>query len=114
MPVVGLDRDLALSRVGGDLDLLKEIAAIFLEDLPRSVAKIEESISTKDFELLERSAHGLKGAASNFGASDVVEFALNLEKMGREKNLSGAEEGLRTLRSALATLKAELEAFQNS
>jgi two-component system, sensor histidine kinase and response regulator len=109
VPIMGLDRDLALSRVGGDLDLLKEIAVIFLDDLPRTIAEIQDAITASDFEVMERSAHGLKGAAANFGAQSVVEAALHLEKLGRQKDLSSAAEALEHLKLELSTFAAELE-----
>jgi HPt (histidine-containing phosphotransfer) domain-containing protein len=112
--IMGLDRDLALSRVGGDIDLLKEIAVIFLDDAPRTIAEIAGAISSGDFEVLERSAHGLKGAAANFGARDVVDSAYELEKLGRQQILTGAAEAFFALKTALATFQAELEALQKS
>ena len=35
-----LDRATALARVGGDLDLLKEIAGLFLDEYPRALDEI--------------------------------------------------------------------------
>ena len=42
--VGSLDRELALSRVGGDLELLQEIALLFLSDSERMAREIEKSV----------------------------------------------------------------------
>jgi len=105
------DRDLALSRVGGDAELLKEIAELFLEDYPNSLNELHEAVDKRDARMLERSAHGLKGSVSNFGARRAVEAALQLETMGREQKLVEVEQVLHTLELALAALRPELESL---
>lgn len=110
-PGDGLDRDAALSRVGGDLDLLKDIARVFLDDCPRALNELRDAASRHDCKLAERAAHGLKGAASNFGAKRVVESSLRIEKMGRLGNLQGVEGALQSLEDALASLRVELESL---
>src|SRR5262249_1948141 len=61
-----LDRALALSRVGGDAELLKEIAMLFLEEYPRVLDELRNAIARGDARSVERTAHGLKGSVSNF------------------------------------------------
>ena len=106
-----LDRELALVRVGGDIDLLKEIASLFLEMYPEVLEEIRYAADHKDAKALERSAHGLKGSVANFGAATAVESARNLEYMGRDSKLDHAPSELRNLEQALAALKPELEAL---
>ena len=114
MPESMLDRELALSRVGGDEDLLKEIAAIFLEDYPNSIQEIRTAIETGDAKRLETSAHTLKGSVANFGARVAVESALRLEQMGRAQHLEESSEMLRALEQALSALRPELEALRGN
>jgi HPt (histidine-containing phosphotransfer) domain-containing protein len=106
-----IDRRVALSRVGGDAELLKEIAVLFLETYPEVVEEIRTATQQGDAQLLERSAHGLKGSVANFGAAPAVEAARQLEAMGRAHQLEEATEGLRKLEQALAALRPELEAM---
>jgi two-component system sensor histidine kinase/response regulator len=103
-----LDLQLALARVGGDKELLREIAVLFIEDCPRALAEIQEAVIRGDAPKLENAAHALKGSVANFGARDAVEAAFRLEKMGRAKDMSEAEEVLRTLESALSVVCTEL------
>ena len=105
------DRALALSRVGGDVELLKEIAVLFLDDYPKSLSELHQAVESGDARRLERTAHGLKGSVSNFGARPVVDAALQLETMGRAQKLAEVEQVLHTLELALAALRPELESL---
>ncbi|MEQ1883504.1 MAG: Hpt domain-containing protein [Bryobacteraceae bacterium] len=104
-----VDREAALVRVGGDKELLHEIAQIFLEDYPKSLADLRDAGTRGDANRVERTAHGLKGAAANFGAQPVVDAALTLEKMGRQHDLSGFTAALGALERTLSQFKHELE-----
>jgi HPt (histidine-containing phosphotransfer) domain-containing protein len=107
-----LDEALALSRVGGDFELLREVVGLFLEDYPQALDKIRAALAANDASGVEHHAHSLKGSVSTFGAKDVFEAALALEKQGRSGNLSGAQKGLSTLESTLQDLRPDLEALQ--
>lgn len=106
-----LDREVALSRVGGDLELLKEIAELFLDEYPKNLADLHEAIAAGDAKGLERAAHGLKGSVATFGADAAVEAAFRLESMGRARQMVEVAQILNTLELALAALRPELEAL---
>jgi len=108
VPEPGLDRQVALLRVGGDEELLKEIAVIFLEDYPRVLAEIRDAIASNDAKQLEAAAHTLKGSVGNFGAAAVVASALRLEQMGRTAQLEQSAEVLHALEAGLSVLHVEL------
>jgi HPt (histidine-containing phosphotransfer) domain-containing protein len=105
----GFDKDAALGRVGGDIDLLKEIAGVFLGDCPRSLAELRDATARGDCAVVERSAHALKGAAAIFGADRLVSAALHVEKMGHARTLDGISPALSEVEAALDVLRAELE-----
>jgi len=107
-----LDEALALSRVGGDFELLREVAGLFLEDYPHALNRIRSAVEADDASGVEHNAHSLKGSVSTFGAKDVFESALALETQGRGGNLSGARDGLRRLEDSLKALRPDLEALQ--
>ena len=107
-----LDRATALSRVGGDLDLLKEIAALFLEEYPRELDDIHKALATGDAHMLERSAHGLKGSVANFGARAAVDAAFQLEQLGKAGKLDQVPPALSALERTLACLHAELSSIR--
>jgi HPt (histidine-containing phosphotransfer) domain-containing protein len=106
-----LDREVALSRVGGDLELLKEIAVLFLENYQAWLGELREAAARGDPKGVESTAHGLKGSVANFGAQTVVDAALRLETMGRGRDLTGVSQSLAALESALAALRPELESL---
>lgn len=103
-----LDESLALSRVGGDLELLKEVVELFLEDYPSTFQQIRAAVATRDAKALEHHAHSLKGSVSTFGANRAFEAAFALEKQGRGGDLVGAQENLLRLEQALEALRPEL------
>jgi HPt (histidine-containing phosphotransfer) domain-containing protein len=101
-------------RVEGDMELLREIIELFLEDGPRLIAEVRAAVAAGDAVALKRAAHTLKGAASNFGAGAVVAAALELETMGRTGDLSGAAPVRDRLEAALCALDAALAALAAS
>jgi PAS domain S-box-containing protein len=111
-----LDRPTALARVGGDSELLRELAGLFLEEYPRLLEEVRAAVDAEDAVRLKGVAHSLKGSVDNFAAAAVYEAALTLEMLGRNGNLSGAREAYGTLvremerlRPALAALRDGLE-----
>jgi HPt (histidine-containing phosphotransfer) domain-containing protein len=106
-----LDLELALSRVGGDKQLLREIAVLFMEECPRAIAEIQAAVASGDAAKLENAAHALKGSVANFGARNAVETSFSLEQMGRTNQMSEARGMLGKLESALAAVCTELAAL---
>ena len=106
-----LDRENALARVGGDEELLREIAALFLADYPRVLADLRAAVARSDAKAIENTAHGLKGSVSTFGASVAIEAALRIEKIGRAQQFAELGPALATLETALAELRPELESL---
>lgn len=109
---MGFDLSAALERVGGDQELLKEIAELFIEDGPLLLKDVRAAVDAGDTTALQRSAHSLKGSVANFGADAAVEAALNLEKMGANGTLDGAPEALASLESEIQKLVAVLSAIE--
>jgi HPt (histidine-containing phosphotransfer) domain-containing protein len=107
-----LDESVALSRVGGDVELLREVVGLFLDDYPQSLEMIRDAVARGDQSGLERHALSLQGSVSTCGAQEAFDAALALEKQGRTGDLTEAPEGLRRLEDALTALRPELEALQ--
>ena len=62
------DRDAALERMDGDVELLKELVGLFLDECPQRMAEIREALTRRDATKLRQAAHTLKGSVGNFGA----------------------------------------------
>lgn len=82
-----IDREAALSRMGDDLELLQEMAAMFIRDVPRLMASLEAALAAGDAEETARAAHSIKGLASNFGAAPCMEAAFAIEHPARAGQL---------------------------
>ena len=106
--LVTLDRAVALERVGGDAQLLRDIAELFLEEYPKLLASIRSAMQSGDPVGVERNAHSLKGSVGNFGAERAYQAALQLEMLGRQNQLEAGPEALQTLEAALESLRPEL------
>lgn len=110
--LASLDRALALERVGGDEELLREIAALFLEECPRMMADIQAAVLAGDAESLERAAHSLKGSVGNFGARRAFRAAARLEAIGRNRDLTPLPEAWSELAAAMEALGPALADLQ--
>ncbi len=106
-----LDLPTALARVGGDLELLKEIGELFLDEYPRALDDIRAAMAASDAQRLERAAHGLKGSVANFGARAAVDAAFQLEQFGKAGKLDQVPPALSALERALTCLHAELSSI---
>jgi CheY-like chemotaxis protein/HPt (histidine-containing phosphotransfer) domain-containing protein len=104
------DKDEALQRVGGDVDLLRELVEVFLESCPGQLRELREAAAAGDPERMRRTAHAIKGAVSNFGARLAVEAAQRLETMDRD-GVASAAQTCAALEDRLARLQLTLAAF---
>lgn len=105
-----LDLGALLESVGGDQELLDELAATFAAEVPGWIATLRTAVSDADSQTVYRVAHGVNGAIGYFKAPRVRQPAADLEAMGREGRLADAsqavdrlEEGLRALDTFLSS-----------
>lgn len=98
------DRKHAMEITDGNTEFLKELIEMFNGDYPEKLDGISKAIKGKDFNALDKTAHSLKGASGNLGLTRVYELALELEKMGKAKDIEWADK-------TLDELKEELERF---
>ena len=107
--LIRLDYAVALERLGGDEELLQEVAQLFLGEYPSLMSEIHQAVVIGNAYKLERAAHSLKGSIANFGADSAVQAALALEKLGRSGNLTGANEAYADLASIMEQLHPSFE-----
>jgi len=75
-----VDREGALSRVGGNQALLDRFMGLFWERNGNVPADIEAALACDDLDAARRLAHALKGGAGTVGLIEVQGAAENLEK----------------------------------
>ncbi len=105
-----IDWNVAKERLGGGTDTLREFAELAKKETATQLAEILRAIETRDFKLLRRAAHTLKGSVTYFGAEPLVQVALDLENHGRNESWDGCAELLPTLESELARFLTVLDA----
>ncbi len=108
---IAFDKDEILKRFDGDEGFLTELVEIFINDIPEQLSRIKEAVDNRNSKDLEKSAHKLKGAVANFVENAAFETALQLEMMGRENRLDGAEETYGTLMKEVECLVNVLKEF---
>jgi HPt (histidine-containing phosphotransfer) domain-containing protein len=103
------DRIRLLDTVGGDMELLRQIVGLFLDDYAASLANLRQAAAAGDKDKLYSAAHGIKGMVSNFGAERAVSEALALEKRCRSGELDGIEGLAESLSQAVEELAEVLQ-----
>jgi HPt (histidine-containing phosphotransfer) domain-containing protein len=98
----------ALEQLGGNETLLRELAPLFFGEADQLLPELREAISLKDANAVQRLGHTLKGAASHFAADPAMAAAARLESMGRDKNLTGANEAYELLEREVERLQQAL------
>jgi two-component system, sensor histidine kinase and response regulator len=106
-----IDRVSLLERVEGDQELLTEMIHLFQEDAPHLLAAMRDALQRGDMDVLERSAHSLKGAVSNLSAKATAAAALQLEKDAKNKNVESAKGSLVEVERAVKQLLPALAEF---
>ena len=82
----GIDLKSALSRLGGNKQLLKELLYDFYKKYASITEEMNSEIQKGNIDRVEIMAHSIKGIAGNISANDLYETAGELEKAIREKN----------------------------
>jgi CheY-like chemotaxis protein len=98
----------ALTLADGDQELLADLVDLFNRDCARLLNEIRQAVAGRQGIGLARAAHALKGAASNFGATGVVEMARRLEELGQTEELIEAEAICTILEAEVRRLNAAL------
>jgi two-component system, sensor histidine kinase and response regulator len=113
-PRAAIDKSGLLARVGGDVDLMREVIHLFLEDCPMRLSAIRAAVVSGNAEALRNAAHALRGAAGTLSAAGVVDAALVLERLGAENKMAPAEAAWKTLNAEAAHLAAALQELEGT
>lgn len=71
----------------GDPELLLDLIRLFLADGPVKVAAVRDGLAAKDFEVMERAAHSLKGSSGNLGARRLQNTCEQMQLATRNHDL---------------------------
>jgi PAS domain S-box-containing protein len=110
-PGFSWDKTRALSRLGGDEELLREAAEIFLRECSQSVAELRQALADRDREQLARIAHRLKGEAGCLGAESALSALVALESSAGKRDFAVIDRAVEHAISELLNLQQALEQF---
>jgi two-component system, sensor histidine kinase and response regulator len=99
-----LDRVSAMERLEGDQELFVELIRLFLREVPHQLEAMRKALHQGDMLVLERSAHSLKGAASNLSALGTATAASQLEEDAKGQDAEAAKASLANLEVAIGRL----------
>ncbi|MFA5057409.1 MAG: Hpt domain-containing protein [Opitutaceae bacterium] len=93
----------------GDDSFLRDLIQIYLDDAPKHLDEIEQSVKRGDAQLLALTAHSLKGSSANFGAHQLRALSEQFETAGRAATLDGLLPRIPALKDEFKRVKAALE-----
>src|SRR4029077_11211472 len=96
-----LNRASILERLDGSQELLTELIQLISGEAPQLIETMRNALQHGDMRELERSAHSMKGAASNFAAYGTVSAASQLESDAKNGDSESAKASLATLEAAV-------------
>ena len=103
-------REEALNMIGGDEDLLNDVADLARGEIPKQLAELRASLDAGDAPTAHRHAHTLKGTVATLGAERVRDAAFVVEQAARHADLDKARTGTDALEPLVDRLVAELAA----
>jgi len=112
-PIVDLQVLADLGRLSPDPTFVERLIRGFHSDTDRLVKEICDSLAARKYEAAKNSAHALKGGAGSVGATQLVQFAIRLEKASHDvirlKTSAWTEELVRAAGQAREALDQHLE-----
>ncbi|SNS99550.1 CheY chemotaxis protein or a CheY-like REC (receiver) domain [Anaerovirgula multivorans] len=102
-----IDIEGALDNVEGDKELLKELIEDFIDEEYSIVLlkDIKIAADTKDFTVLYKKAHKLKGAAACLNINSINHIAYQLEEKGKKQESNGLNELVNDLKKEYKIIK---------
>ena len=92
----------------GDQETLEELARLFLEECPKLMTQIRQSLAESDGIALERSAHSLQGSSASLGAPGISRASQELQKLARSGHWIAARSVFANLEREIAALYSQL------
>jgi two-component system sensor histidine kinase/response regulator len=103
-----LDRAELLARMGGDHDLMQEVIAAFLAEVPERLSALRAAAEAGDGNLVKRTAHSFKGSITIFPSRAALEAISAVELAGLANDREGAHRAIASLAEAIDRLVADL------
>jgi HPt (histidine-containing phosphotransfer) domain-containing protein len=95
----------------GEPDVLKELFALFLEDVPGRIERLRAAWQAGDAVAVQRAAHSLKGSAGNIGATQLHAVCASIDAQGRSGDLAPLPAMIASLDAEYANVQAEIKSL---
>ncbi len=87
---VGFDRAAVIECFGGDEELYRTIAAMFVHDSPGYCDALRAAVAARDLPTLQREAHTVKGLMSTFFCDAQAAIARDIEHLAKDGEFDAA------------------------
>ena len=101
----------AVRAAQGNPQLVRIMAEAVIEQVPHLIAQIDQAIDVGDANVVQLSAHTLKGSLRYFGKGTALEQICRLEKMGKTRDLAEAADSLAILEPEVARILGSLREY---
>jgi two-component system sensor histidine kinase/response regulator len=98
----------ALARIGGDLQLLRELTEVFLEEYPKTLLRLHSAIREQDHNKIREAIHSLKGELAYFAAEEAERELLQLRERVLGNDMPGAQHAAELVQRELDSLRPEM------
>jgi CheY-like chemotaxis protein len=109
-----IDWSRGLKLVGGDESLFRQLAEVFMEEVPDSLERIRTAITERNSPRLQSLAHTLEGSFKTLGAVAAMKAATRLKLIAKGGDLVGVEEAYATLAREVDRARAALARYLRS
>jgi two-component system, sensor histidine kinase and response regulator len=106
-----LDWKEALAHVRGDVGLLRELVALFVDEWPKWLAALSDGQVRGDAEQIKHTAHTIKGSVGTFAMKEACSVVQQLHDLAAAGRLDGSAELLAQIERQLNRLLPALNAF---
>lgn len=104
-----INRERAMATTGGNIDMLKRVTRVFIENVPAEVDQLGRASSSGDAAEVRRLAHSIKSAAAALGGMRVSDLAFQIEMAAKDGDLKLAAEMFDSFHEEFADLMLVLK-----
>lgn len=102
------------AQCAGEPDLIVELIDLYLDDAPKQLSAMKDSISRADRIALQRAAHTLKGSSANLGVNRIAALCREIEQTDFGASFRAARDLTNRLERAFARVRAVFLAERQS
>ncbi len=103
------DREELLDRLDRDEELLREILASFMIDLPEIITAFNNALDSGDMQMIRAAAHKVKGAVANVSFKQLGELTRQIEYAARDLDTSKVDKLSRYLAQAVQAARGQIQ-----